>query len=112
MRLDRGSRATGRGTMHLDDRGTPRPNRGMTSFVQASPTATRKSGEIKLHGPEAFAGMRRAGQLAAEALDCLVDILKPGVTTLAIDRFALHFPLSHKAYPPPLLSPRHHHSLC
>src|SRR5260370_21429798 len=103
MRLDRGSRATGRGTMHLDDRGTPRPNRGMTSFVQASPTATRKSGEIKLHGPEAFAGMRRAGQLAAEALDLLADIVKPGVTTEAVDRFTLAFAVSRKAYPATLL---------
>ncbi|MBV9567790.1 MAG: type I methionyl aminopeptidase [Hyphomicrobiales bacterium] len=84
----------------------------MTSFVQASPTATRKSGEIKLHGPDAFAGMRRAGNLAAEALDLLVDFVKPGISTAAIDRFVLDFALSHKAYPATLLYRGYRYSVC
>jgi methionyl aminopeptidase len=84
----------------------------MTSFVEASPTATRKSGEIKLHGPEAFAGMRRAGQLAAEALDLLVDFVKPGLSTAAIDRFVLDFALAHQAYPATLLYRGYRYSVC
>ena len=84
----------------------------MTSFVQASPTATRKSGEIKLHGPEAFAGMRRAGRLAAEALDLLVDFVKPGLSTNAIDRFVLEFALSHNAFPATLLYRGYRYSVC
>ena len=40
-------------------------------------------GAIRLHGPEAFAGMRKAGQLAAAALDMLTPHVKPGVTTSA-----------------------------
>jgi methionyl aminopeptidase len=44
-----------------------------------------RHGEIKLHGPEAFAGMRRAGRLAAEILDALVSHVVPGVTTQALD---------------------------
>jgi hypothetical protein len=41
----------------------------MMTFVEATATAGRKTGEIKLHGPDGFAGMRRAGRLTAEALD-------------------------------------------
>ena len=40
---------------------------------RSSQSAGRKTGEIKLHGPEAFEGMRKAGRLTAEALDLLVD---------------------------------------
>lgn len=36
---------------------------------------------IKLHGPEGFAGMRRAGRLAAETLDFITPYVQPGVTT-------------------------------
>ena len=38
----------------------------------------KRSGQIKLHGPEAFAGMRRAGRLTAEALDMLAEHVQPG----------------------------------
>ena len=50
----------------------------------AAPDAAR-SGVIKLHGPEGFAGMRAAGRLAAEILDALVPLVVPGVTTQEID---------------------------
>jgi methionyl aminopeptidase len=40
---------------------------------------------IKIHGPEGFEGMRRAGRLAAEILDALVPQVVPGVTTGEID---------------------------
>jgi methionyl aminopeptidase len=59
----------------------------------------RRAGHIKLHGPEAFAAMRRAGQLAAEALDLMVDVVKPGVSTDAIDRKVFEFAMDHAAYP-------------
>ena len=41
--------------------------------------------KIKLHGADAFEGMRKAGQLAAQALDMLVEHVKPGVTTEHLD---------------------------
>jgi methionyl aminopeptidase len=44
-----------------------------------------RHGAIKLHGPEAFAGMRAAGRLAAEILDALVPHVVPGVTTQELD---------------------------
>ncbi|HEX8528056.1 type I methionyl aminopeptidase [Allosphingosinicella sp.] len=44
-----------------------------------------RSGGIKLHGPEGFAGMRAAGRAAAEVLDSLVPHVAAGVTTQEID---------------------------
>ena len=42
-----------------------------TTFVQAGDKVGRRSGQIKLHRPEDFAPMRKAGALTAEALDLL-----------------------------------------
>jgi len=58
--------------------------------------------KIRLHGPDEFAGMRKAGQLAAEALDLLVDAVAPGVTTESLDRLVFQFAMDHKALPAPL----------
>jgi methionyl aminopeptidase len=41
------------------------------SFVDAALAPPRKTGQIKLHNAEAFAGMRKAGQLVAQCLDML-----------------------------------------
>ncbi len=60
---------------------------------------TSASGEITLHGPEAFAAMRKAGRLAAEALDMLVEHVKPGVTTEALDDLVFDFAMDHGALP-------------
>jgi len=62
-------------------------------------TDRRMPGHIKLHGPDAFAAMRRAGRLAAEALDAMVEIVRPGVSTEAIDRAVFDFAMDHGAYP-------------
>lgn len=58
--------------------------------------------KIKLHGPEAFAGMRRAGQLAAEALDIITEYVQPGVPTDKLDEIVMQFALDHGAIPAPL----------
>ena len=55
--------------------------------VTADDRAESRDGVIKLHGPEGFAGMRKAGKLAAEILDELTGFVAPGVTTQAIDDF-------------------------
>ncbi|MEO6224640.1 MAG: type I methionyl aminopeptidase [Sphingomicrobium sp.] len=59
----------------------------MTQYmtVAATDRVEAKNGVIKLHGAEAFEGMRRAGRLAAEILDALVPHVVPGVTTQALD---------------------------
>ncbi len=72
------------------------------TFVEASTSPGRKNGQIKIHGPEAFEGMRRAGRLCAEALDMLVPEVQPGVTTAALDKLVFDFAMDHGAYPAPL----------
>jgi len=59
----------------------------------------RRDGKIPLHGEDAFAAMRKAGRLAAEALDMLVPLVQPGVTTREIDERVLAFALDHGALP-------------
>ena len=82
------------------------------SYVEAATAPLRKTGQIKLHGPEDFAGMRRAGRLVAEVLDELVDRIKPGVTTEAIDRFVLSYALDHGALPATLMYRGYGKSVC
>ena len=64
--------------------------------------AQARDTKIKLHGPDAFAGMQKAGQLVAEALDLLVDEVRPGVTTEALDALVFEFAMDHGAIPAPL----------
>jgi methionyl aminopeptidase len=40
---------------------------------------------IRIHQPQDFAGMHRAGRLAAEILDRIAPMVEPGVTTAALD---------------------------
>jgi methionyl aminopeptidase len=54
---------------------------------------------IKIHGPEGFEGMRRAGRLAAECLDMLTPHVVPGVVTDHLDALAREFILDHGALP-------------
>lgn len=54
---------------------------------------------IELHGREAFAGMQKAGRLVAECLDLLVEEVKPGVTTAALDDLVFEFAQSRGAIP-------------
>ena len=69
-----------------------------TIFVPATDGIARRSGQIRLHGPEDFAGMRKAGALTAEALDLLGPLVKPGVTTAALDQFVFEFARDRGAY--------------
>ena len=82
------------------------------TFVDAREASGRKSGQIKLHGVAGFAGMRKAGRLAAEALDYLVDRVAPGVTTLALDKLIFDFTLQHGALPATLHYRGYRHSIC
>ncbi len=71
-----------------------------------------RDGTIKLHGPEGFEGMRKAGKLAASILDALVDVVKPGVTTAAIDDFVRQMMLDDGAVPATLGYRGYTHSCC
>ena len=61
--------------------------------------AEQRDGRIRLYGPEDFAAMHKAGQLAAAALDLLVPHVKPGVTTEELDEIVFEFAMDHGAIP-------------
>jgi len=64
--------------------------------------AVRRDGKINIHGPDDFEGMRKAGRLAAEALDMLAAHAEPGVTTAELDDIAYEFARDNDAIPAPL----------
>jgi len=63
---------------------------------------TARPGSIKIHGPVAFEGMRKAGALAAATLDFIVPHVVPGVTTGELDRLCHEFVTGHGAISAPL----------
>lgn len=86
----------------------------MDSYVNVtadSPAATR-TGAIKLHGPDGFEGMRRAGRLAAEVLDALAPHVVPGVTTGELDDIARAHMLAGGGVPATLGYRGYTHSCC
>ena len=82
------------------------------SYIEATDTSLRKTGQIKLHGPSAFAGMRKAGALVAKCLDELTDLVKPGLPTSELDEFVRNFAFSHGAYPATLMYRGYRYSTC
>jgi len=72
---------------------------------QVAPALRRAEPEerrIRLHGPDEFAAMRKAGRLAAEVLDFITPHVQPGVTTDRLDRLCHGFIVDHGAIPAPL----------
>jgi methionyl aminopeptidase len=67
---------------------------------------------VTLHSPEDFEGMRRAGRLAAEVLDLMVPLVKPGVTTAALDKVAYDYVIAHGAIPACLGYRGYRHTVC
>ncbi len=72
----------------------------------------RTSDGIPLHDAEAFAAMRKAGQLAARALDMLVPHVKPGVSTQELDDLVFEFAMAHNALPATLFYRGYTKSCC
>ena len=58
-----------------------------------------ESRRITIHKPEDFAGMRRAGRLAAETLDMITAHVRPGISTGEIDRLCHDFMVERGAIP-------------
>jgi methionyl aminopeptidase len=81
-------------------------------FVEADLAPTRNTGQIKIYPPEAFAGMRAAGQLAAACLDMLAAEVRPGATTLELDARANEFVRDHGALPACVFYRGYRHTLC
>ena len=59
-------------------------------------------GTPKIHAPEDFEGMRRAGRMAAECLDFITPHVVPGVTTETLDTLCHDWIIARKAIPAPL----------
>jgi methionyl aminopeptidase len=70
--------------------------------MERSQRAGIEEARIKIHGTDAFEGMRRAGRLAAEVLDFITPHVQPGVSTGELDRLCHDFILAHGAIPAPL----------
>ena len=71
-----------------------------------------RDGTIKLHTEAGFAGMRRAGALAAEILDEVARIVEPGTTTAAIDDRVREMTLDNGAVPATMGYRGYEHSCC
>ncbi|MBF0169335.1 MAG: type I methionyl aminopeptidase [Alphaproteobacteria bacterium] len=67
-----------------------------------------EAARVRIHPPEDFEGMRKAGALAAEILDFITPFVKTGVSTGELDRLcherilaagAIPAPLNYRGYP-------------
>ena len=82
------------------------------AYIDAAEAPVKSTHAVKLHRPEHFEGMRRAGRLAAECLDMLTAHVRPGVTTAALDRLAHDFVRANGALPATVFYRGYSHSLC
>src|SRR6201991_1634407 len=72
----------------------------MTSYVSVTADdVIERDGAIKLYDAAAFAGMHKAGRLAAEILDALMPHVVPGVSTEALDDIVRSMTLAGGAVP-------------
>jgi methionyl aminopeptidase len=87
--------------------------RSMTEYQHVTADmSVYRDGTIKLHGPEGFEGMRRAGRLAAEILDAIVPLVQPGASTEAIDTAVRKMTLDGGAVPATMGYRGYAHSCC
>src|SRR5260370_30157812 len=85
--------------------GTRRRPRLTMTYVDAALAPLRKTGQIKLYGPDAFAGMRKAGRLVPACLDMLAAEVKPGVPTARPHPLGFGFSMGPGGLPAPVMSP-------
>ncbi|THF54042.1 type I methionyl aminopeptidase [Allorhizobium terrae] len=84
----------------------------MVNYIEAATAPLKNTGAIRLYGPEAFEGMRKACNVTARCLDALAPMVKPGVTTNEIDRFVFEFGMDNNALPATLNYRGYRHSVC
>jgi len=85
----------------------------MTDYMIADETELQpRDGTIKLHGAAGFAGMRKAGRLAAEILDALAPLAVPGASTADLDTVVRDMTLAGGALPATLGYRGYTHSCC
>ncbi|MBU2867343.1 type I methionyl aminopeptidase [Pacificibacter marinus] len=75
----------------------------MVNYIDVPVTSkaqnARRTESIKLYGPNAFEGMRRAGALTAQCLDGVYDLICDGTALAQINTFVLDFAAAHNATP-------------
>src|SRR5688572_1527471 len=74
--------------------------------------AIRRPRDVEIHGPEAFAALRRSGRLTAEILDYITPYVRPGVTTDDINRLCHEYHVNAGAIPGPLNYRGYPKSIC
>jgi methionyl aminopeptidase len=88
-----------------------------TPSLTEAPPVDSDGRAVKRHGPADFAGMRKAGRLAAETLDYIAPYVKAGITTGELDRLCHEFivgygaicaPLGYKGYPKSICASGNH----
>jgi methionyl aminopeptidase len=85
----------------------------MTEYMTMTADApVSRSAAIKLYDETGFAGMRKAGRLAAEILDALVPHVVPGVTTGELDDIVRTMTLDGGGVPATLGYRGYTHSCC
>ena len=88
----------------------------MASYIDvpvAPPAAAaRRTERIKLYGPDAFAGMRRAGALTARCLDEIAPLVRDGTPLSEIDTYVRDFAATHGARPATLGYKGYAHACC
>jgi methionyl aminopeptidase len=85
----------------------------MTDYMTMTATSPMtRSAAIKLYDESGFAGMRKAGRLAAEILDALVPHVVPGVTTGELDDIVRRMTLDGGGVPATLGYRGYTHSCC
>ncbi len=72
------------------------PEYAKTGMPGGRGTSCRKENEDEI------SRMRRAGRVARKVLDSVLEAVKPGITTDALDEIAHRVAVSHGAYPSPL----------
>jgi methionyl aminopeptidase len=74
----------------------------MNDLLDTESDASINTGAIKIHGPDAFESMRKAGRLAAKTLDFITSKVEPGVTTNELNRLCHNFTLERGGLSAPL----------
>ena len=84
----------------------------MVTYVDAATAPLKNTGAIRLYGAEAFEGLRKAGRFAAECLDAVTELGRPGVTTDEIDAFVYQYAVDRGALPATLNYRGYNKSVC
>ncbi|AXB79807.1 type I methionyl aminopeptidase [Novosphingobium sp. P6W] len=82
------------------------------TYIDAALAPIERTEAIKLHGPDGFEGMRKAGRLAADMLDRLAPHVVPGARTDALDAMVHDMALEAGATPASLGYHGYTHSCC